>query len=369
MTQTFLYRLIFIVFFIFFGATAHAKSGNVKVVLVSVASENDKYWHEIHNLAKAAAKDLHIDFEILLSESNHLEVIRISKELTQRETKPDYVILVAEKTAASKAIPILNKSGIKVFVFGDMTKEEQKLIGTPRQKYANYIGQLVPDDYLAGYLTAESMIENLIKNKRFDQNGNINILAFEGVRHTQFNLERVRGLKDVLKQYPQVKLLQSIPTDWTYNYVFNALPALLKRYDGINIVGVWCVGAQSARASADIITSQRLDILTVGTNWSPLAAQRVNQGDILSLAGGHVASVAWILVLLYDYHNDKDFGSSVFRSEVTLMDKDFSGKYLSYIKNNDWSHIDFTRYSKVKNPKIMAYDFSLNDIINHLEKH
>jgi ABC-type sugar transport system substrate-binding protein len=242
MTQTFLYRLIFVVFFIFFDVTAHAKSGSVKVVLVSIASasESQKYWHEIHNLAKAAAKDLHIDFEILFSERNHLEVIRISKELTQRETKPDYVILVAEKTAASKAIPILNKSGIKVFVFGDMTATELELIGKPRQKYANYIGQLVPDDYLAGYLTAESMIENLIKNKKIDQNGNINILAFEGVRKTQFNLERVRGLKDVLKKYPQVKLLQPIPTDWTYNYVFHALPALLKRYDGINIVGVWC---------------------------------------------------------------------------------------------------------------------------------
>jgi ABC-type sugar transport system substrate-binding protein len=242
------------------------------------------------------------------------------------------------------------------------------LIGKPRQKYANYIGQLAIDDYLAGYLTAESMIQNLIKNKRFDQNGNINILAFEGVRNTQFSLERVRGLKDVLKKYPQVKLLQSISTDWTSNYVSHALPVLLNRYVGSNVVGVWCASARLAEASAEIIKSQRLNILTVGTDWSTTAVQRVNQGDILSLAGGHVASVTWIIILLYDYHNGIDFGTSLFQSKVTLMDKELSGKYLSYIKNNDWSHIDFTRYSKVKNPNIMAYDFSLNDFRETLNR-
>jgi ABC-type sugar transport system substrate-binding protein len=118
---------MFVVFFIFFGATTHAKNDNVKVVLVSPASQNDKYWHDIHILAKAAAEDLHIDFEILLTQRDHIKAIRIAKELTQRETKPDYVIVVAEKNAASRSIPILTKSGIKVFVFGDMTANRARV--------------------------------------------------------------------------------------------------------------------------------------------------------------------------------------------------------------------------------------------------
>ncbi len=362
--------LFLILFFSAFISSATAQNKKAKVVFISVAAETEIFWGGIHGLAKAAAKDLGIDFEILFSNRSHITAMNMAQEVCRREDKPDYVIVVGEKLIASRSIPVLTQNGIKVFMYGSLSREEKELIGEPREKYPDYIGKIAIDDYMAGYLTAELMAKEAIKKQLYDKNGFINFLAFEGVRKTSFSSERVRGLNDILKKYPKVRILQSIPTDWTYEYASNSLPILIKRYAEYKIAGVWCANSNLARACSDVLKSlgkiPGKYFVTAGTYWDKKYLKSFNQGDLLVVAGGHVAIAAWIVTLIHDYHNGIDFDSSVYLNKVTVMDQVSSSKFLKYFKGDNWDFVDFTRYSKAENVHLKKYDLSFQAILNDL---
>ncbi len=350
--------------------TAATQNKRAKVIFISVASETEQFWNGIHSHARAAANDLGIDLEILLSNRNHITAVNMAKQLAQSQNKPDYVIVVGEKFIASSSIPTLTKSGIKVFMFGSLNKEEKELIGEPREKYPDYIGKIAIDDYMAGYLTTELMVQEAIRKHLHDKNKHINFLAFEGVKETSFNSERVRGRDDALKKYPQARILQSVSTNWSYENAKDILPSFLMRYSENNIAGIWCANSALASGSSDVLRSlgktPGVDMLTVGTDWNISSIESVDRGDILGIAGGHVATVAWILTLIHDYHNGIDFDSSVYLSKVTVIDKQSSKNYLKYFKEDGYKRIDFSRYSKIENPTLKKYDFSFETILNDL---
>ncbi|HIP30092.1 MAG TPA: hypothetical protein EYG93_01735 [Sulfurospirillum arcachonense] len=93
-------------------ASSHTRE---KVIFISVATQTEIFWNNIHRLAKAAAKDLNVDLEIIYTNRNHIKAVEIAKEIAKRKNKPDYVIVVGEKLIASRSIPALSSSGIKVF--------------------------------------------------------------------------------------------------------------------------------------------------------------------------------------------------------------------------------------------------------------
>ncbi|WP_024955784.1 ABC transporter substrate-binding protein [Sulfurospirillum arcachonense] len=358
---------IFCLFVIFLSSALFAKE---KVVLISVATPTDIFWQGIHSIAKSAGKSLNMDFEIIYTNRDSIRAVNVAEEIANKKDKPDYVIVIGEKLIASRSIPILAQSGIKVFMFGKLKKEEKALIGEPREKYPNYIGKISINDYMAGYLTAKLMIKKAIKNKIYDKDGYINLIAFEGERKTSFSSERVRGLNDAVKEYSKVRILQSIPTNWTASYVNYALPKLIKRYSKYKICGIWGANSELARASSQLLIKRgkipNIDFVTAGTDWSKDALTSVDQGMVLGIAGGHMASVAWILTLIHDYHNGIDFDSTVYLNKVTVIEKKSAKKFLKYFNENNWESIDFKTFSKKENPNIKEYNLSFEAILNSL---
>ncbi|MCK5916733.1 MAG: hypothetical protein KAG92_11385, partial [Deltaproteobacteria bacterium] len=130
---------ISIFLFIIFTSSVMAQNEKAKVTLISVAAETEVFWGGIHALATAAAADLGVGLEILYSNRDHLAAVDIAKEVSQRKNKPDYAIVVGERLIASKSIPMLTASGIKVFMYGSLTVDEKKIIGDPRDKYPEYL--------------------------------------------------------------------------------------------------------------------------------------------------------------------------------------------------------------------------------------
>lgn len=359
--------------FLLWGSSLAMAAGDIKkerVVFISVATQTEVFWSGIHGLAQAAADDLGMDLTILYSNRNRITAVNMAQEIAGRRDKPDYVIVVGEQQIASRSIPVLARSGIKTFLFGNLSVEEKKLIGEPRQKYPEYIGKIAIDDYMAGYLTARAMIQKALQKGLTDKNGWLNLLAFEGVRKTSFSSDRVRGLRDALKEFPQARLLQSIPTDWTYSYAHNALPKLLSRYSNQFIAGVWCANSALAIASADVLKNLGRtpgeDIILVGTDWDSAAIERVKQGEIVGIAGGHVAAVAWILTLIHDYHHGIDFSQEVYLNKVTVMDRLSSQIFLSSFKGTNWDVVDFTNFSKTETPSLKEYDLNFQAILNDI---
>lgn len=349
---------------------AIAQSNRAHVVLISVATDHEKYWSNIHAMARAAAKDLNVDLEILLANRDHIRATQLAHEISARKNKPDYAIVIGEKLIASKSIPILSNHGIKVFLWGGLTETEKMELGDPLQKYPNYIGNMAINDYMMGYLTAELLVKTALENKLSDENGHINLLGLEGVHKTSFNSERVRGLNDLLKKYPQARMIQSVPTSWTYEDAERITPLLLKRHSQYKIAGFWCANSALAQGASDTMKAlgktPGVDFLTVGTDWGLNAVESTSKGDIIGIAGGHIASIAWIVTLMHDHHNGIRLDSTSYLSKVSMMNQPLAVKFLTFFENENWDMINFKRYSKSENPLLKEYHLNFDLILNTL---
>ena len=75
---------------------------------------------------------------------------------------------------------------------------------------------------------------------------------------------------------------------------------------------------------------------------------------------------AWALVLLHDYHNGIDFANTkgtVIQSEFFVLEPHTAGIFRDTFRDGDYDKIYFRRFSKVYNPSLTHYRFSLVNVM------
>ena len=100
-------------------------------------------------------------------------------------------------------------------------------------------------------------------------------------------------------------------------------------------------------------------------NWDTEALQVIKNGTLTVSVGGHFFIGGWVIVLLHDHAHGKDFADVGVHIEqpmfaITSANLD---AYLEKFAEQRWDQIDFTRFSRVLNPQLPAYDFSLQAIL------
>ena len=102
-----------------------------------------------------------------------------------------------------------------------------------------------------------------------------------------------------------------------------------------------------------------------GINTSTEALEAIKSGRLTSLAGGHFITGAWTLVMIYDYHHGRDFadeGLELERSMFAEFTPPLAERYIQRFSNG-FDSIDFSRYSKVKNPQLKRYNFGFAQLL------
>ena len=200
-----------------------------------------------------------------------------------------------------------------------------------------------------------------IRTQRGEDSSLINLLAIAGERNTSFSDERVRGLKDAVKKYGNVKILETVSTNWLYQESYSAVKGMYKKHKNSSIAGVWCANSDLARGASDALKAKGLkpnkDFVTVGIDWGKESIESVIRNDVLTIAGGHIASIAWLIVKIFDYHNGIDFDSQLCLNEISLINNDNSQLYWKFFEQSKWEEIDFKRYSKFYTEKPIKFSF------------
>ena len=96
-----------------------------------------------------------------------------------------------------------------------------------------------------------------------------------------------------------------------------------------------------------------------GINTSTEALEAIKSKRLTSLAGGHFITGAWALLMIYDYHHGRDFadeGLELRRPMFAEFTPQLADRYLERFSGG-FEGVDFSRYSKVKNPKLKRYNF------------
>lgn len=339
----------------------------MRVVFVSPGKSNEPFWIDATEGLQHAAASLGVELEVLYAERDHLAQLSLARAVAYRavDQRPDYLLVAADKQALPGQLEIAERAGIRVFsAYNGVQRAERGRLGYPRERLQHWIGSLVPNAEEAGYLTAQALIKQGLV--QFPQSGDapLEMVAISGDRTTDSSRRRTRGMQQAVAEYPQVALRQTVYADWQRDNARYQTPILLKRYPQTRLL--WTGSDLMAFGALEAVRGTgrepARDVLVSTVNMTEQATRSLLAGDLQALVGGHHLAAAWALVVLYDYEHGVDFavseGLEMEKSMFALFDHGMAQTYLDYLSAGR-PQVNYCRFSKVCNPALQTYDFSI----------
>jgi len=336
-------------------------------------NENVTFWELMEGGMQAACNDLGMNLKIY--HSNYLGQVR-QLEQAAKNKEIDAALFKPLNHNGLKLLEVTEQYQIPSIIINvSLTPENlQKAGGAPRQHYKSWIGELLADDQQSGYMLAEGLVKLARQKKMADQEGKIHLVGIAGRQGDGSAVSRNKGFERFFKQLENADIIvhQVVHADWLKNKAKAKFLGLKKRYPNLSVV--WSANDTMALGVIDGINSLNLeagkDIITASIDWSFKGIDAVQRGDLEFSLGGPLMEGGWASVLLYDYLHGIDFAESEginLRSEYMSLDADSVTKYKQRFGNKDWDKIDFRQLSKILNPTLKHYSFSMQTIFDQLE--
>jgi ABC-type sugar transport system substrate-binding protein len=319
------------------------------------------FYGPVVNFLQAAAKNLDMEIELLENDNNHMNTAGLVQKSLQSGLRPDAYIAVSVKESGFTLLEIAEDARIPVMIEDGAILDPN--VGAPREKFRYYIGEMLPSEEMAGYTLAKY----LIAKGKPASDGKIHVLAFNGVYGSSASVGREKGLRRALAENPKAELKQIVSARWEPDLAATMFTGLIKRYPEASVV--WSASDGMAlgvlKAAKALGLSSGKDFVIGGVDWSAEGVAAVRDGAMQATAGGHFMEAAWALVLVYDYLNGTDFqGQGVrIKTDMTLLTKENYAKYAPLFDPANWEKLNFSRLSKVHNPKMSRYDFSVANVL------
>jgi len=335
------------------------------VSLIIPDYKNSFFWSYLVKIAISSSKQLNINLRIhyiddaFRSSFNYAQIIdQILLEEERTKGKPDYVVSYFLGHTQKKVLDVLAKHQIKLFSYNSpIPADISNIISLPRERYKNWIGHISPDEINSGYQLADTLIKQhktLVKTLK-----PLRLLAITGSRDSSVAQMRVQGLQQRINESSEIKLLQVLYTNWTYQQVKKRGGMLLNRFNNIDII--WSASDLMAIAMLDNVKNSKNilehSITLGGIDWMKKTIPYLKNNEIDVSYGGHFFEPAWVLGLIYDHFNGLDFKkdtgvvikynlSPVFAENAELLN----------IDNVD--NINFKIMSKCLTPNTQHYQFN-----------
>jgi len=338
------------------------------VAFANPASKTDAFWELVTSFMQAAADDLGFELKVYYADRNHVLIDENVNSIYSQEPRPDFVIGMNARGSGTAMLELGEATGIKtVFINQSFLTNDRTLMGLPGERYKNWLFEYLPDDVHSGYLLAKTLIDDAFARGLTDTNGMLQIVGVTGHELSSASILRVQGLKKAVAEYPNVVLDQLVKADWKRDRAHDLALGLIGRYPEIGVFwsasDVMSMGVIDAIGELGKVANK--DILTGGVDWANSALPLV-KGDVMTASvGGHFMDGGWALVMLYDLiHGEEVPPMSL--SRFSVLTKGNVDIYSDRFGGNDWSQIDFRKFSKHLNPKVKEYDFGLEAVLNQV---
>jgi ABC-type sugar transport system substrate-binding protein len=340
------------------------------VAFINPGKSDEIYWMTATQGMQAAAKSLGMTFEVQYAQREHLKTLEIAREMVARPAgrRPEYIVITNDYAVAGELLKIIDGAGVKCFlVYSSIPLDQRGDIGAPRTKYKGWLGSLEPQAEDAGYLTSRALIERGKKEKALGPDGKLHMLAIAGDRSTPSSINRNHGMRRAVNESSAVVLEQEVYAAWTREKAAEQAEWLYQRYPHAKLIwagnDLMAFGAMTAWEKRG--GKPGVDAWFSGVNTSTEALEAIKSGRLTSLAGGHFITGAWALVMIYDYHNGRDFadeGLELQRPMFAEFTPPLADRYIERFSGG-FDGVDFSRYSKVRNPQIKRYDFGFAQLL------
>jgi len=348
------------------GSVARAQSA----AFINPGKSGEIYWVTATQAMQAAAHSLGMTFEVQYAQREPLKTLEIAREMVARPAgkRPEYIVVTDDYSVADRLLAIIDPAGVKTFLaYSSIPVDQRGGIGSPRGKYKGWLGSLEPQAEDAGYLTARALIERGKREKAFGPDGKLHMLAIAGDRSTPSSINRNQGMHRAVAKAPMVVLEEEVYAAWARENAAQQAESLYRRYPDVKLVwagnDLMAFGAMAAWEKRG--GKPGVDAWFSGVNTSTEALEAIKSGRLTSLAGGHFITGAWALVMIYDYHHGRDFadeGLELRRPMFAEFTPLLADRYIERFSGG-FDGVDFSRYSKVKNPKLRRYNFGFAQLL------
>ncbi|WP_420013115.1 sugar ABC transporter substrate-binding protein [Tateyamaria sp.] len=202
----------------------------------------------------------------------------------------------------------------------------------------NYVSHMSWSDEGPAEQTARILLEAI--------GGKGGVVHLGGIASNNPAIERLNGLKNALKDYPDVELLDAQPADWDTQKANEVMSGFITRY-GDEISGVHCANDTIAYGVLEALRAEGMDIPIVSYDGNPQAVGLVAEGKILATVftnphwgGGITAALAYYAATGHfkpseEPNEHREFnGPTIF---VTPEDaKASKASYLDDVPSYDW---------------------------------
>ena len=335
------------------------------VVFINPGKPDEVYWANASVMMEHAARRLGMQLEIQYANRDHVQGLELVRALGQRTpaAKPQYVILTNDYGAAPEMLRLLDGQGMHAFLaYSGIHGKARETTGSPRQRFAFWLGSLEPQAEESGYLTAKALIASArASGKAVAPDGLLHMVAIAGDRSTPASHARNMGMRRAVMEAADVLLLQEVFGDWRRDKAQEQARWLFARHPHLRMV--WAGNDEMAfgamQSWRDRGGRPGHDAWFSGINTSPEALSALRSGELTALAGGHFLTGAWALVMLYDHSRGIDFapeGLEQNRSLFISFDAQRARRFEERMAHPGTA-IEFRRFSKALNPKLRRYAF------------
>ena len=356
--------------------THGAQAKRPKVTFINPGFADKGFWKAVTDTMTAAAEQLGFELEVRSADRQWPKMVREAEQVIGLADKPDFLILVNEHQQGARLLELADKAGIPtLMLLNSLTQEQRDSYGAPRKELKNWLGSLTPNNEIAGYEMAQSLV-HAIEARKNSNSASIALLTLAGDNTTPASLFRLQGLDRALDEYPVLKEQRRISVNWSADEAYKRTQLWLK--SGQPLSAIWAANDPIALGALNAIREAGLkpgiDVAVSGLNWSPEAIEHVRNGEMTLTHGGHFLAGAWIMVMLYDYVKGHDFAST--STEVnfpmTAINQTNAPSYLEHFGDQQWSSIDFKAFSlshsSPQSSQQSEYQFTLTKLLEAVQK-
>jgi ABC-type sugar transport system substrate-binding protein len=343
-----------------------------RVAFINPGLTGEAFWTSAARAMEAAAKDLGMTLEVQWAERQFPKALDIARTIAERpaQAMPDVVVIVNEGGAGPELLRLLAPR-TKVFMAfsGIDTPAEVAITGAPRERFPNWIGSLEPVAEQAGHQVASELIRKAREAGLRGPDGRIHLLAISGDRSTPTSVLRSQGMRRAVLEAGDVVLDQEVFAHFRRERAFEVAQVLFDRHRAARVV--WAGSDQMAFGAMQALQQRGLtpgrDALFGGINTSAEAMQALREGRLSALSGGHFILGAWAMVLIHDHLRGADFaateGLRIQAPMFTRFTPATAEVFTRRFGGDDFSGVDFSRFSKARNPGIARYDFGFDPLL------
>jgi len=238
-----------------------ARADNETIVAVFTKNQTNPFFNNVRVGAENAAKQLGakiIQYVPTKPDSIPEQMSQVEDVIVK---KPDAIVFTpVDYKALIPGVEKMNAAGIPVINVTDHMAG-----GT----IVSFVGI---DDYKVGRATAEALMKAL--------GGKGNVVIIEGVKGSLSNQDRTRGLTDVTKSYPNVKLLATQAGNFQRLNALQVMENLMQSFPQID--GVMAANDAMAIGAIEALDAANRKAIVVGINGTKEAVDAVKAGKLLA---------------------------------------------------------------------------------------